>query len=121
MFNELYINDILLPRPKEDITFKNDKKKTEYETEAGTTQVLVTRTSKIKITAKFLLTGTWMKKFREFESKDTVIVSCFYPSESELSEHECQFIIDSENHIAKSREQLNVNGLYEVSISLEEL
>lgn len=121
MFNELYVNGTLLPRPTENINLKNDKKKTEYETEAGTTQVLVTRASKIKLTAKFTLTGTWMKKFREFENEDTVIVSCFYPKVDELSEHECQFVIESENHIKKSRDQLNVNGLYEVSISLEEL
>lgn len=121
MFNELIVNNIVLPRPIEDITFQNEKKKTEYETEAGTTQVQVIRTSKMKFTASFRLTGTWMNKFRNFSNMDTVIVSCFYPNEEELTDHECQFTIDSEKHVQYSREQLNVNGLYEVSITVEEL
>lgn len=41
MFEEVKVNGMILPGPDDDLTFKNEKKKTEYETEAGTTQVSV--------------------------------------------------------------------------------
>jgi len=121
MFNEIKVNGEYLPRPDEDLVIKNKKVKTEYETEAGTTQVSVTRASKITISGSWTLTGKWMQKFRNWEEADTVKVSVFFPSYSVMSDHECQLSIDSENHKKFSREQLSVGGIYEISVTMEEL
>ncbi len=121
MFKELLINSEYLPRPTEDLSFKSEKIKNEYESEAGTTLVSVSRTSKLTISGTWLLTGKWMSKFRDWSYGDTVEVLCFYPSKQELTSHTCQLSIESEKHIKYSRDKLNVDGLYEVSVKLEEL
>ena len=121
MFKEILINGIALPRPKDDLTFKDKKMTTEYETEAGTTQVSVRRASKLTVSGKWTLTGKWMEQFRAWAEADTVMASVYFPSQTEMTEHECQFSIDSESHVRYSREQLDVDGLYEVSVSMEEL
>ena len=121
MFSEIKINGIILPAPDEDPEFGNKKSITEYETEAGTTQVSVRRASKLKISGKWTLTGRWIQQFRTWAEDDTVSVSCFFPSKTAMSVHTCQFVIESEKHILRSREQLSVDGLYEVSVSMEEL
>lgn len=121
MFNEIKINGTTLPSPDEAPEFENRKITTEYETEAGTTQVSVRRASKLKVSGKWTLTGRWMERFRSWADEDTVSVSCFFPSKTEMSDHTCQFVIENERHILRSRQQLTVDGLYEVSVSMEEL
>ena len=121
MFQELKVNGIVLPRPDDGLSFKNAKKKEEYETEAGTIQVSVTRVSKITVSGDWTVTGEWLAKFRAWERASTVMVSCFYPSETELSDHECQLSIEKEEHIRYSRDLLKVNGLYKISVKMEEL
>lgn len=121
MFEEVKVNGMILPGPEDDLTFKNEKKKTEYETEAGTTQVSVTRVSRITISGNWTVTGRWMEQFRKWADTDTVTVSCFYPSKDTLSNHECQLMIDSEKHIKNARAQLKTDGLYQISVTMEEL
>ena len=121
MFNEILINGTALPLPDESPEFDNQKIVTEYETEAGTTQVSVRRSSKLKITGKWTVTGRWIQQFRTWAEADTVEVSCFFPSKTELTVHECQFTISGEKHILRSRQQLSVDGLYEVGVTMEEL
>ena len=121
MFQELKINGVVPPRPDDDLTFKNEKKKKEYETEAGTTQVSVTRVSKISVSGSWTVTGAWLETFRSWQKADTVTVSCFYPEKDTLSDHECQLSIESEKHIRFSRDLLQTNGLYEISVKMEEL
>lgn len=121
MFEELKVNGTMLPRPDEALKLKNGKKKTEYETEAGTTQVSVLRASKIAISGNWTVTGNWMKRFRAWDEADTVTVSCFYPSVDELSDHECQLSITSEDHVRNARDQLGKDGLYQISVTMEEL
>lgn len=121
MFKELKINDELVPRPKSDLSFKSDKVKTEFESEAGTTIVAVTRNSKLTISGTWLLTGKWMAKFRAWQLSDTVNVECFYPYVDKTSVYECQLTIESEKHIKSSRDLLSVDGLYEISVVMEEL
>lgn len=121
MFGEIKVNGEMLPRPDEALSLKNEKKKTEYETEAGTTQVSVSRISKITVSGSWTVTGTWMEKFRAWADADTVTVSCFYPSADEISDHECQLSIDSEKHVKRAREQIGKGGLYQISVTMEEL
>lgn len=121
MFQELKINGIMLPRPDKDLEFENKKITTEYETEAGTTQVSVRRASKLTVTGNWTVTGAWMAKFREWAEADTVTVSVFFPSKTEMSNHECQLVIESEKHIRFSREQLATDGLYTIEVTMEEL
>ena len=52
---------------------------------------------------------------------DTVTVEAFFPSKSALTEHECQLVISSEKHIRDARAQLNRGGLYQLSVTMEEL
>ena len=121
MFDELKVNGTMLPRPDEALTLKNEKKKTEYETEAGTTQVSVSRISKITLSGSWTVTGAWMEKFRTWADDDTVTVSCFYPSVKEMSNHVCQLSIGSEKHVKGARNQLDVDGLDQISGTREEL
>ncbi|MDO5390271.1 MAG: hypothetical protein Q4F24_04145 [Eubacteriales bacterium] len=121
MFQEIKINGITLPRPNDDLVFKDNKMTTEYETEAGTVQVFVRRASKLTVSGNWTLTGKWMEQFRVWAQADTVMVEVYFPSKSELTAHECQFSIGSEKHIRYSRDQLKVDGLYEVSATMEEL
>ena len=121
MFNDLYIDGELLPEPAENLKFANTKTKTEGETEAGTTMVIVTRTEQITISGKWNVTGSWLSKFRAWAKADTVAVKCYFPEVDQLTEHTCQLTISNESHERKARSQLSTNGLYEVSITLEEL
>ena len=121
MFQELKINGITLPRPDGDLEVTSEKVKTEYETEAGTTQVSVRRESKITISGTWTLTGKWVELFRTWAEMDTVMVFCFYPFKDRMTEHECQFIVSSEKHIRNARAQLTTDGLYQMSVKMEEL
>jgi len=121
MFREIKINGMAIPRPDDDLDFASEKLKTEYETEAGTTQVSVRRESRLTIKGSWTLTGAWAEQFRFWAGQDTVNVSCFFPDPAELSVHECQFSIKGEKHIRYAREQLDTNGLYKLSVEIEEL
>ena len=121
MFQELKINGITLPRPDGDLEFTSEKIKTEYETEAGTTQVSVRRESKLTISGSWTLTGKLVELFRAWAEMDSVTVACFYPFKDRVTEHECQFSIGSEKHVRNAREQLRTDGLYQISVKMEEL
>lgn len=121
MFREIKVNNTYLPQPDADLQFTSEKIKKEYETEAGTTNVAVVRQSKLTIKGTWTLTGKWMTLFRRFADSDTVTVECYFPVNDEMSSHECQFLIEGENHIKKSKEQLSVQGLYTVNVTMVEL
>ena len=121
MFQEIAINGITLPRPDGDLEYVSEKLKTEYETEAGTTQVSVHRESKLTISGSWTLTGYWMDRFRTWAGMDTVTVSAFFPQTDEQTEHECQLSITGEKHVRNAREQLLTDGLYQMTVKMEEL
>jgi hypothetical protein len=121
MQHEISVNGIPLPKPEGDIEIVSEKLITEFETEAGTTQVSVRRVSRLTISGKWTLTGTWIERFRAWAFMDTVTVSCYYPYKDVMSEHECQFTITSETHIADARNQLTCDGLYRIAVSMTEL
>ena len=121
MFQELKINHVTVPRPDDDLEFVSEKLKTEYETEAGTTQVSVRRESRLKVSCSWTLTGPWAEQFREWAAEDTVVVSCYFPQKDEMSDHVCQLDIKSEKHVRNAREQLKTDGLYQISVTMEEL
>lgn len=119
--NVIKVNGEWLPEPNGDLSYKAVKIKSENETEAGTTLVMVTRVSKLTISGKWNLSGAWMDKFRSYRQADTVTVECYYPDTRDLTEHTCQFEITGETHNSKARRQLLVDGLYEVSVEMTEL
>ena len=121
MFRELIINGTPLPRSDSDLEITSEKLKTEYETEAGTTQVSVRRESKLTITGTWTLTGVWAERFRSWAGMDTVTVSAYFPFRDAMTEHECQFTVTGEKHIRNARAQLAVGGLYQMSVKMEEL
>lgn len=121
MFQELKVNDIALPRPDGDLDFVSEKLKTEYETEAGTTQVSVRRESKLTISGTWTLSGRWAELFRAWASMDTVTVYAYFPDRSNMTAHECQFTIKSEKHVRNARAQLSNGGIYTLSVEMEEL
>ena len=121
MFNELKVNNIALPRPDGDLEFVSEKLKTEFETEAGTTQVSVRRESKLTIAGTWTLTGYWTERFRSWAGMDTVTVEAYFPSRDTMTAHECQLTVSSEKHIRNARGQLNTGGLYQLSVKMEEL
>lgn len=121
MFQEIEVNQTKLPRPDNDLTFQSQKVQQSFESEAGTTLLNITRPSKLTIKGNWTITGKWLKQFRDWQLMNQVTVSCFYPSEVELSHHICEFIIEEERHIRFSRDLLSVNGIYQVSVRMEEL
>lgn len=121
MFQELKINGTMLPRPDGDLVFKSEKVKTEYETEAGTTQVSVRRESKLTIMGTWTLSGSWVETFRAWAAMDTVSVEAYFPRKDGVTGHECQFTIESEKHVRNARAQWDIGGLYTLSVKMEEL
>ncbi len=122
MINLLRVNGAWLPTPEGDLQFTDAKVKKEKETEAGTTQVIVTRNSKITITGKWTLSGKWAARFRELKNEDTVLVDCYYPDPNDLTTHECQFVIAKETHVNGARLQLpGTGGVYQVEVTIEEI
>lgn len=122
MIRVIKVNGEWLPEPDGDLDFKGTKVKSENETEAGTTMVIVTRPTKLSIAGTWKLSGAWMDKFRRYREADTVTVGAYYPNSGTLSTYECQFEITKETHLTKARGQLvNRNGLYEVDVEITEL
>lgn len=122
MVNIIRINGEWLPEPDGDLDYKGTKVKSENETEAGTTMVIVTRPTKLSISGSWKLSGAWMEKFRKYREADTVTVEVYYPSSRTLTAYECQFEISKETHLTKARDQLSyINGLYEVDVDITEL
>ena len=122
MVNLIRVNGEWLPEPDGDLAYKGTKVKSENETEAGTTMVIVTRPTKLSISGSWKLSGAWIEKFRAFREADTVAVEVYYPSSRSLSSYECQFEITKEAHLTKARDQLRtINGLYEVEVEITEL
>lgn len=122
MVNLIKVNGVWLPEPDGDLNLVASKVKSENETEAGTTQVIVTRVTKLAIEGKWKLSGEWVQRFRSYRDADTVTVEVYYPSASTLSSYTCQFDVTGETHKAKARQQLGgVNGLYEVGVTITEI
>lgn len=121
MVEIIKINDRWLPEPDGDLTVKVTKVKSENTTEAGTTQVIVTRVAKLTISGSWNLAAEWMERFRSYRDADTVSVSLYYPSTSTLSTYTCQFEITGETHNVKARQQGIGNGLYEVNVTMTEI
>lgn len=116
------VNGTWLPEPDGDLSYKGVKVKSENETEAGTTMVIVTRPTKLSISGSWKLSGAWMEQFRSYREADTVTVEVYYPSSRSLSSYECQFEITKETHLTKARDQFPIkNGLYEVDVEITEL
>ena len=122
MVNLIKVNDHWLPEPDGDLRVVSTKVKSENESEAGTTQVIVTRVARLTIQGSWKLSGEWMEQFREYRNADTVTVELYYPSASVLSTYTCQFDVTGETHNTKARQQLGgVNGLYEVEVTITEI
>lgn len=122
MVNLIKVNGIWLPEPDGDLNVIPTKVKSENETEAGTTQVIVTRVTKLTIEGNWKLSGEWMQRFRSYRDADTVTVEIYYPNVSTLSSYTCQFDVTGETHKSKARQQLGgVNGLYEVGVTITEI
>ena len=122
MYEMVKINGDWLPRPKGDINFEAEKIKTEYQTEAGTTMVQVTRNTKLTISGSWTISGAWMQRFRQYRTADTVKVEVYYPVPDQLTEYDCQFEINKETYITATREQIpGSGGVYEVEVTIKEL
>ena len=122
MVEIIKVNNQWLPEPDGDLSMVATKVKSENQTEAGTTQVIVTRVTKLTIQGSWKLSGEWMERFRAFRDADTVTVEVYYPSTSTLSSYTCQFDVTNEAHNPQSRKQLDgVNGLYQVDVTITEI
>lgn len=122
MVNVIKVNGVWLPEPDGDLDYNAEKIKSENQTEAGTTMIIVVRETKLSISGAWKLSGVWMEQFRAFRQADTVTVEVYYPSSRVLTAYECQFEITKETHLTKARGQLaHRNGLYEVEVAITEL
>lgn len=90
------------------------------ETEAGTSQVAVTRYDKQSITCTFQCTHRWAKKFKEYSKQDEISVS-FYDILTESYTARQMRIRDFKVSLEKNSWRTpNTNGLWNVSFSLKE-
>lgn len=122
MYRDVKVNGEWLPEPDNDLDFANEKVKTELKTEAGTTQVIVTRKQKLSLSGSWSLSGKWAEKFRTWAALDTVTVECYWPNPNNMTAHECQLSVDSESHNKKAREQIRrSSGLYQLKVTMTEL
>lgn len=122
MEKTIKINGVWLPDPDGNITVKASKVKTEQETEAGTTMVIVTRPTKLSISGSWKVSGAWIEYFRAWRAADAVLVEIYYPLANELTEYECQLEVTKEEHISKARTQMPTKGgLYEIEVKITEL
>lgn len=113
------INGEWIPDPVGDLDFSPEKISKESETEAGTTMVVITRKTKMKISGTWRLSALKIGQFREYRDADTVEVSVYYPDPMKLSTYTCQFDM-KEKHITKAFSQIP-GGLYEISATMKEL
>ena len=113
------INGSPIPKPDGELSIKAEKIKTENETEAGTTQVIIVREAKLTVSADFTLTGTWIERFRWYRDADYVTVSLFYPDSDVMTDYKMQFDMD-ESLLKDSRKAKSTNGIYSVSVTMTE-
>lgn len=122
MYRDIKINGEWLPEPESDPDYGNKKVKTELETEAGTTQVIVIRKQKLTLSASWSVSGAWAEKFRTWAAMDTVSVECYWPNPYNMTAHECQLSVESETHNKNAREQIKRSGgLYKLKVTMTEL
>lgn len=119
MTTELIIDGTSLPSPTGDLDMYMAQIADEYTTEAGG-MVKVRRAEKLRVSGRWLLTGSWVSAFRAFQTADSVTVQCYYPEPGTLSSYTCDFqMIEAYKH--KSRKyNPNTEGLYEVSVTIRE-
>ncbi len=114
------INGTVIPEPDGELKIKDEKVKTETETEAGTTQIVIVRNSKLTVSASFTLTGAWIERFRSYRDADYVTVSLYYPDSDAMSDYNVQFEMD-ESLIKDTRKAKHTNGIYSASVTMTEL
>ena len=78
-------------------------------------------TNKLTIKGTWTLSGKWAELFRAWAGMDTVVVFAYYPERDNMTGHECQFAITGEKHVHRAREQLRTDGLYQMTVKMEEL
>ena len=122
MINLIKINGEWLPTPDDDPQITPEKVKTEKETEAGTTVVMVTRPTKLTISASWTLSGEWAKRFRAWREADTVTVEVYWPDPMNLKAYTCQFEITDDTEVRGARKQLvAAGGIYQIGVEMKEI
>jgi len=86
------------------------------ETEAGTTQRDVIRSSVVTIPVAFSVSPTWLKKFSEYRKKPKISVAFFNPYTLAAETHD-MYIDEFKSSLVKDT---SYKGLWKVSFSLKE-
>lgn len=121
MLEEIYINNIAIPRPDDDLTIGVDETKDEHTTESGDRIVIKpVHCEKLRISGKWTLSGAWVQRFRAWRSMDSIQVKCYYPDPAVLTEYTCSMEL-GETYINKSRYLASgTDGIYQISVEIAE-
>ncbi len=104
-------------------TMKEDWKKIENVTqsEAGTDMVSVVRNKKLTLTLTFKVMSGWLKKFASYRDEPSVTVKRYDAVEEGYTTHTMRFTSFNAEPLRKSWDLQITNGVWKLSITLEEI
>lgn len=93
-----------------------------YETEAGTRQVVVLRNARTTFSGSWTVSSRWLKKFLEFRALESFTLSVYDVTTSAYADHTVSITDDSFSYelIEGSKRVKNSEGLYRVSFDMED-
>lgn len=93
-----------------------------YETEAGTRQVVVLRNARTTFSGSWTVSSRWLKKFLEFRALESFTLSVYDASTNAYADYTVSITDDSFSYdlIEGSKRVKNTEGLYRVSFDMEE-
>lgn len=111
------------PIPFPDSWTENPKKiVNQFETESGHRKVLVTRTGRLAVSAKFTVSSVWLKKFMQWRDAASFTLSKYDAVSGGYANYTMDIDPDSFRYdlVPLSKLAQNTNGLYDLSFNMEE-
>lgn len=118
----IFMNNQTIPFP--DSWEENPRKiSNTFETEAGTIQKIITRSSRMGISASFTVTDRWLKKFLALRAMSVFEVKVFDATLSGYATRNMFIDDDSFQYslVTAARYETGTTGLYKLSFNLEEV
>lgn len=115
----IYFDDTKLFTP-ESWNERYDVIETTNQTEAGTDQVSVTRYDKLNVSASFNCSSRWAAKFAAFRDQDSISVKIYDLKDQEYKTRLMRIRNFKTGPEKNSEKVEGTNGLYVVSLELEE-
>ncbi len=113
------INNVILFAPKK-WNISEEVIETEFTTEAGTDQTIVSRYGKVMISAEYQCSSFWLKKFKTWSQTNTLTVKYYDPSVPGYAEKSMRLRNFNYSLIEGSDTVSTSMGLYKVTFDLKE-